>query len=381
MTQPNPFCLKCGDKVKMFNCSDDVFDREYFKNKIPSYSLLFDESEEGPVILRGTDLLSICKMGFFDVIYKKCSKIGKVLFDTPNDLFYPPYQPRKYKNSHTLLDGSHSAIGNSAITVSFRWKNASMIKISNDIYNFNRSITHHQDFMTLVLNAINKIDSNKYYCSDGEFPIWLHDAFHQYFGESLLLSNNDTCNSAVHLLDITNFIEILSALLESDVSQMFLDDENLQNVIVLNAVAANIDLICNGNDKLINFEAKILNFTNELTLVFDNGNINRTTDINESIILAVIGYQGSNKSHITVKLSTWVCEKASLDIRGIISVTCNTVSLVSLFCTISTYCLKRKAFSKTFNNVLHLSVALFLSQLTFQVSRIHDLRFNLIVTY
>ena len=365
MTQPNPFCLKCGDKVKQFNCTDDLTDTENFKDRLPSYSLLFDGSQEGPLLLRGSELLSICKMEFFDVVYKKCTKINKVLLDAPNDQFYPPTQLRKYNNTHTMLDTSYVEVGDSVITVSFKWKNTSMMNLRNDTYYFD--FIYHHRFMKHVHLRMKKIDLYKFYCSDVEFPIWLQETLIHYFDDNLMQANNDTCNSGTHLLAITNFFEILNVLLESDVSQMFLNDENLQNIIVLNTVAANIDLTCDGNDKLINFEVKIFNLTNELMLVFDNGNINRTTDVDQSIILAIIGYQGPNKSHITVKLSTWVCEKASLDIRGIISVTCNTVSLVSLFCTVSTYCVKRKAFSKTFNNVLHLSVAMFLSQLTFQV--------------
>ena len=120
MTQLNPFCLKCGHKMKIFNCSGDLFDSEYFKNKLPSYSLLFDGNEEGPVLLRGSELLSICKMGFFEVVYKKCTKIGKVLFEAPNDLFYPPFQSRKQNNTNTLQDGADAAVDNSVVTVSFR---------------------------------------------------------------------------------------------------------------------------------------------------------------------------------------------------------------------------------------------------------------------
>ena len=320
-------------------------------------------------------------MGFFDVVYKKCTKIGKVLFDAPNDLFYPPFQSRKQNNTNTLQDGANAAVENSVVTVSFRWKNASMMNLKDNTYNFDRSVSHHQDFMALVLMAMNKSDASEFYCSDEEFPIWLQHIFHHNFGESLLQSNNDPCNSADHLLVTTNFFEILSVLLESEVSQMFLDDENLQNIIILDTVATDVHLTCGGNDELRNFEAKIFNFTNELMLVFDNGDMNRTTDVDESIILAMIGYEGADKSHITVKLSTWVCQKISQDIHGIVSVVCNTVSLVSLFCTITTYCLKRKAFSKTFNNVLHLSVALFLSQLTFQVRSTQYLRFDLTIKY
>ena len=114
-------------------------------------------------------------------------------------------------------------------------------------------------------------------------------------------------------------------------------------------------------------ESQVFAYLGNKTLVFKIQNETYIVPQEDATVISKINFD-FNKNKTSVSIFVLLCQKVnSKSYLGLVTIVCNSISLTSLFITVSLYLMKKSVRSKVAISIPQVSSALFCAQLIFQV--------------
>ena len=140
---------------------------------------------------------------------------------------------------------------------------------------------------------------------------------------------------------------------------------------------ANLDInvnsiSCHSFDKLLFLDANVFNFSGDIQVVINTEGRNHHFPLDESAIVAEFHFV-EDTENIDISLYAILCQRKDINdiILRILTVVCNSISLVFLFLTIVISLTFKSFKSMGASTIPHLATSLFLAQLLLQVSPVN----------